>query len=100
MADVHMHLQVAESMLRGLEAGQYLLPTPDVGADFFLKSCLVPCSPRPFSLIIDMMLAPLYVLLQWSVTKKAEAAARRHCVYQENEKSQDSSDQASSASAA
>lgn len=90
-----MYLQVAESMLKGLEAGQYLLPTPDIGADVFLKSCLVPCSPRPFPLIIDMMLAPLYVLLQWTVTRKAEAAARRHCAFLKDEHLQDSPDEAS-----
>ncbi|KAK9808527.1 hypothetical protein WJX73_004566 [Symbiochloris irregularis] len=85
--------QVAESILKGLEAGQYLLPTPDFAADMFLKSCLVPCSPRPFSLLLDMLMAPGYVLLHWIIGRKTEAAARRHCFYHRPDSSSGASDQ-------
>ena len=73
-----MRLQVAEAMIEGVEGGQYLLRTPDSGANFFLNSCLVPCSKRPYPLLLDMVLAPFYVLLQWNITRNVEAAALRH----------------------
>ena len=77
----HCACQVAEAIVEGMQEGKYLLPTPNAPANFFLNSCLVPCSKRPYPLLVDMLLAPVYVLVHWNLTRKAEAAAWMHSVF-------------------
>ncbi len=61
--------------MRGVEEGRFIPRSPDSGADLLVSSCLTPCGERPFSLPLDMLLAPLYVLLHWSVKRSVEGAA-------------------------
>ena len=60
-------------MVNGLASGQFVPKAGDSSSDFLISSCLTPCSPRPYPLIIDMMLAPWYVLLHRLIKKQIEA---------------------------
>ena len=68
-------MQVGALIVRGVEEGRFIPRSPDAGADLLVSSCLTPCGERPFSLPIDMLLAPLYVLLHWAVKRSVEGAA-------------------------
>ena len=70
-------MQVARGIVQGINTDRYIPRSPDSAADFLVSSCLTPCGPRPFPLVIDMFLAPLYVLLHWIVKRRAEDATHR-----------------------
>lgn len=71
-------MQVADYMILGLEENRYLLPQPDGPSNFFLNSCLVPYTERPYSVWLDALLAPAYVFMHDSLTKKTEKTALRY----------------------
>ena len=75
-------MQVAELFLRGIEDGRYIPRSPDASADFLVNSCLTPCGPRPYVLAIDMLLAPLYVLMHWLIKQKVDSVVQRILVQQ------------------
>lgn len=64
-------------MVDGLEEGRYILRTPFPKVNFMLNGCLMPRSPRPYPLLLDMLLAPLYVLQHWMVTNKLNGASHK-----------------------
>lgn len=68
--------QVGKSIVDGVEEGGYVLRSPNWIADFVINGCLVPRSPRPYHLFIDMILAPLYVLGHWHITRKLNGATQ------------------------
>ena len=63
--------------MKGIAKGAYCLPSPDSSADFLVKGCLVARSPRPHCLLMDMMLAPLYVFGIWQVSRILNRATER-----------------------
>lgn len=66
-------MQVAKAMVDGLSSGQFIPRAADSSSGFLINSCLTPCSPRPYMLLLDMLLAPLYVLLHRLVKSQIEA---------------------------
>lgn len=70
------NLQVARGFIQGIEQSRYIPRSPDSGADFLVTSCLTVCEPRPYPLLVDMLLSPLYVLLHWIAKRQVEDATR------------------------
>jgi len=77
---------VAAGIMRGLRAGAYHLPSPDLGQNLMVAGS-AGLSPRPLSLLLDILLAPFIAVAMrgfgWVVDRAARtgataaAAARR-----------------------
>lgn len=53
---------VARCLMRGIKRGGYHLPTPDLGQSFIVWA-QAGFTPRPFSLLVEAVLAPLVVVI-------------------------------------
>ena len=62
-ATLFWHMQVARAMVDGVCSEAFIPKAADGASGLLIGSCLTPCSPRPFPLLVDMLMAPMYVLL-------------------------------------
>ena len=60
-------------MVDGVTFGQFVPKAADSSSGFLINSCLTPCTPRPYPLMLDMLFAPLYVLLHRFLKGQIEA---------------------------
>ena len=68
-------LQVAQSLVRGIERGAYHLPTPDIGQVLLVDS-MASLSPKPLG-PLGCLLAPIVYLVTAVLRRQADGAARR-----------------------
>ena len=60
-------------MVDGIASGQFIPKAADSSSGFLINSCLTPCSSRPYPLLLDMLFAPVYVLLHRFVKGQIES---------------------------
>jgi hypothetical protein len=54
-------LQVAEQIVKGVERGEYHLPSPDFGQNLMVTTSAA-LTPRRYHLLLEMLMAPFVVL--------------------------------------
>ena len=59
-------------MVDGVASGAFVPKAADASSGFLISSCLTPCSQRPHSLLVDVLLAPWFVLLHWLIKGQIE----------------------------
>ena len=70
-----MAAQVAQSMLKGVQRGDYHLPSPDFG----LNMLIVPMagySPRVHNTVLECLLAPIMVVIARVLVPIADSVVR------------------------
>jgi hypothetical protein len=69
--------QVAKHTWRGVERGQYVIGSPDGGSSMLVGSSLSASSARFYPVWLELLLAPLFVLLHTLVRRAMEASTRK-----------------------
>lgn len=77
LARQRLCVQVAKYIWRGVERGQYVIGSPDGGSNMLVGSSLAACSARFYPVWLELLLAPLFVVLHALVRRALEASTRR-----------------------
>lgn len=62
---------------KGIEKGRYIIGLPDTGGNMLIGSSLGASSPRYFSVWIEFLCAPLFVLLHVLIRRAVESSTRK-----------------------
>ena len=68
--------QVADLAVRGMQAGRYFVCSPDFASNLAIAS-MAGTSPRVFPLILEVLLAPVYVIIHYALGWSLDARIRR-----------------------
>ena len=55
--------QAAASIVKGMDSGKYHIPTPDLGSNMLISSTMANVSPRMYPLLVEVLVAPVVVLV-------------------------------------